>query len=261
MATVILVRHGRTAANASGILAGRMPGVQLDEVGRDQAERTAQRLAAVPLAALVSSPLERCRETAEAILASQREGADRGNREGADRGNADEGEKAGDAQPAAVGGVILESVALEPALTECGYGEWQGRAINELVREPLWRHVQASPASVTFPGGEAMLAMQARAVEAIRRHDAAVTAEHGACAVWAAVSHGDVIKSVLADALGLPFDRFQSIVVGPASVSIVHYGSQRSGVIAMNTHGGDLSWLKDGVPDEDAPVGGGAAAG
>jgi probable phosphomutase (TIGR03848 family) len=241
-----------------------MPGVQLDEVGRDQAERTAQRLAAVPLAALVSSPLERCRETAEAILASQREGAGRSRAtgsEGADRGNADEGEKAGDAQPAAVRGVILESVALEPALTECGYGEWQGRAINELVREDLWRHVQASPASVTFPGGEAMLAMQARAVKAIRRHDAAVTAEHGARAVWAAVSHGDVIKSVLADALGLPFDRFQSIVVGPASVSIVHYGSQRSGVIAMNTHGGDLGWLKDGVPDEDAPVGGGAAAG
>ena len=71
MATVILVRHGRTTANASGVLAGRTPGVRLDEVGVAQAARTGERLAVVPLVAAVTSPLERCRQTTKAILAAQ----------------------------------------------------------------------------------------------------------------------------------------------------------------------------------------------
>ena len=103
--------------------------------------------------------------------------------------------------------------------------------------------------------------MQARAVAAIRRHDAAVKAEHGPGAVWVAVSHGDVIKSILADALGTHLDLFQRIEVGPASVSIVSYGPARPRVWAMNTDAGDLSWLATLGPSDDAPVGGGAGTG
>ena len=225
MATVILVRHGRTTANASGLLAGRTPGVELDQVGRDQAAATGDRLAVVPLAGVVSSPLERCRQTAQFILDRQ----------------------AG-----------TPHTPVEDGLTECDYGAWQGRTLQDLAKEELWKTVQSQPSAVTFPGGESMAAMQARSVAAIRRHDAAFEAEHGPGAVWVAVSHGDIIKSVLADALGMHLDMFQRINVGPASVSIVHYGAGRPTVLATNTDAGDLSWLAARPTSEDAPVGGGA---
>ncbi|WP_129338523.1 MSMEG_4193 family putative phosphomutase [Cellulomonas endophytica] len=228
MATVLLVRHGRTTANATGVLAGRTGGVALDDVGRDQAARTAARLASVPLVAVVTSPLERCRQTARALLDRQ------------------------DGRP---------DLHVEHALTECDYGDWQGRTLAALAQEPLWRVVQSQPSAVTFPGGESMAAMQARAVAAVRRHDALVEAEHGRGAVWAAVSHGDVIKSVLADALGLHLDLFQRIGVSPASVSIVRYGPDRPDVVASNTDGGELGWLRAAAPAGDAPVGGGAGPG
>jgi probable phosphomutase (TIGR03848 family) len=235
MATVILVRHGRTTANVQGILAGRAPGVLLDEVGQEQAARTAERLAAVPFVGVVSSPLERCRQTAAAILEAQ-------------PADAPIRSLAADPLP----------IAIDEALTECGYGQWQGHALKELSKEPLWSVVQNQPSAAVFPDGEAMAGMQARAVAAIRGHDAAVEAEHGAGAVWVAVSHGDVIKAILADALGMHLDLFQRIAVGPASVSIVRYGSSRPEVIATNTDAGDLSWLRAAAPAGDAPVGGGA---
>jgi probable phosphomutase (TIGR03848 family) len=233
MATVILVRHGRTDANATGLLAGRTPGVRLDATGSEQAARVAERLSPLPLAALVSSPLERCKETALAIAG---------------------------AQPTRI------RVARDRGITECDYGEWQGRSLKELAKEALWKTVQTQPSAAAFPGGESMMAMQARAVEAVRRRDAAVEAEHGAGAVWVAVSHGDIIKSVLADALGMHLDLFQRLHVDPASVSVVRYTATRPYVLASNTHAGDLSWLappprkrsrRTRVP-EDAPVGGGS---
>jgi probable phosphomutase (TIGR03848 family) len=228
MATVILVRHGRTTANATGLLAGRAAGVSLDQVGREQAVLTGERLAAVPVVGVVSSPLERCQQTAQFILDRQ----------------------AG-----------TPYAPLEADLTECDYGQWQGRTLSDLATEDLWSAVQSQPSSVIFPGGESMAAMQARAVAAIRRHDAAFEAEYGPGAVWVAVSHGDVIKSIVADALGMHLDLFQRINVGPASVSIVRYGASRPSVYATNTDAGDLSWLSNGVHSGDAPVGGGAGQG
>jgi probable phosphomutase (TIGR03848 family) len=225
MATVILVRHGRTTANATGLLAGRTPGVQLDETGQEQASLAGRRLAAVPLVGVVSSPLERCRQTAQRILDLQT------------------------GSPA---------MPVEEDITECDYGDWQGRTLAELATEPLWPVVQNQPSAVTFPNGESMAAMQARSVAAIRRQDAAFAAEHGPGAVWVAVSHGDIIKSVLADALGMHLDLFQRINVGPASLSIVHYGNNRPTVHSTNTDAGDLSWLGASAVAADAPVGGGA---
>ncbi len=229
MATVILVRHGRTTANATGVLAGRAAGVDLDHIGHDQAALTADRLAAVPLVAVVSSPLERCRQTAQHILDRQA---------GTPHAPVD--------------------LDLDLDLIECDYGQWQGRSLTELATEDLWPLVQAQPSAVVFPGGESMAAMQARSVAAIRRHDASVEGEHGPEAVWVAVSHGDIIKSILADALGMHLDLFQRITVGPASVSVVRYGASRPTVHATNTDAGDLSWLSKGIRSGDAPVGGGA---
>lgn len=210
MATVILVRHGRTTANASGTLAGRTPGVRLDDTGTAQAARTAERLAVVPLVAVLTSPLERCRQTAKAIVRAQ----------------------AG-----------TPMTRTERGITECDYGDWAGRPIKELAKEKLWSLVQTQPSAAVFPGGEAMTTMQSRSVAAVRRWDAAIEAEHGPGAVWVAVSHGDIIKSVLADALGMHLDLFQRLHVDPASVSIVRYTASRPYVVATNTHAGDLAWL------------------
>ncbi len=233
MATVILVRHGRTTANASGVLAGRTAGVSLDDAGRTQAAATGERLAAVPLVAVVSSPLERCKQTAAAVAAAQQ------------------------GRPARL---------TDKGLTECDYGEWQGRTLAALARDPLWKTVQTQPSAAVFPGGESLTAMQARAVAAVRRRDAVIEAEHGAGAVWVAVSHGDIIKAVLADALGMHLDLFQRLHVDPGSVSIIRYTSTRPFVLASNTHAGDLSWLapppakrrRSRKAAADAAVGGGA---
>ena len=225
MATVILVRHGRTTANATGVLAGRSPGVKLDETGHEQVAHTADRLAPLPLAGVVSSPLERCVQTAQALLDRQAAPPD---------------------------------LLTETNLTECDYGIWQGSSLTELATEKLWSQVQSHPSAVTFPDGESMAGMQARAVSAIRHHDAAFEAAHGTSAVWAAVSHGDLIKSILADALGMHLDLFQRLSVGPASASIVHYSANGPRVYSVNTESGDLSWLAPGIQHAQAPVGGGA---
>ncbi|ROS74452.1 MSMEG_4193 family putative phosphomutase [Cellulomonas sp. PhB143] len=225
MPTVLLVRHGRTTANAQGLLAGRAPGVSLDPVGRRQAVRAAERMSGVPLARVVTSPLERCRRTGRILVEHQ------------------------DRAP---------EWRVEAGITECDYGRWQGRALRDLVNEPLWAVVQTQPSAATFPGGESLAAVQARSVGAVRRHDADVAAQHGPGAIWAAVAHGDVIKAVLADALGMHLDVFQRIVVGPASVSVVRYGPHRPEVVATNTDCGDLSWLSGAAPAGDAPVGGGS---
>lgn len=223
MTTVILARHGRTEANAKGILAGRTPGVVLDDTGVRQAEQAARRLDGLPLAAAVTSPLERCKGTASILL----------------RGT----------------GVRAR---VERGLTECDYGEWTGRPMKELVKEDLWKVVQAHPAGVRFPGGEAMAEMSARAIRAVRQWDARVTEQAGADAVWLAVAHGDVIKSVLADALGVHLDAFQRIVVDPASLSVIRYTPHRSFVLAMNTTAGPLAHLAGQQELPEEKLGGGA---
>jgi probable phosphomutase (TIGR03848 family) len=234
VATVLLVRHGLTAMTGP-VLAGHTPGVHLDERGRAQAAAVAARLAPVPLAAVVTSPLDRCVETAAAVL-SDRE----------------------------------LSAAVEPRLAEVRYGDWTGKPLKELARQPLWRVVQAHPSAAVFPGpeGEALAGVQARAVAAVREWDARVTTESGSDAVWLACSHGDIIKAVLADALGLHLDLFQRIVVDPCSVSVVRYTDTRPFVLRVNDTGGDVAALlppkrrsRRRKPAADAVVGGGAGPG
>lgn len=235
MATVILARHGRTTANASGVLAGRSKGVHLDDHGRAQARAAGERLAGLPLSAVVTSPLERCKETATEISRLQ---------------------------------PVRLSTRTERGLVECDYGSWTGRPIKELAKEKLWATVQAHPAGAVFPDGESMAQMMSRAVAAVRRWDAQVEDAHGPDAVWVAVSHGDVIKSVLADALGMHLDLFQRIVVDPASLSVVRYTHTRPFVLSVNSTAGDLAGLKPprrgrkrSKAASDAVVGGGAGSG
>ncbi len=246
MALVILARHGRTEANATGVLAGWLPGVVLDDVGREQAARLGSRLAGTALAAVVTSPLDRCRQTADAI-------ADHPGRAGGDGG-----------------GAVAERHT-EDRLGEARYGAWTGRPLRELAQEELWRQVQDQPSQVTFPPhpdhpSESMAQMQQRAVGAVREWDARVEQEHGPGAVWVAVSHGDVIKAVLADALGTELDRFQRIVVDPASISVLRLTPQRPFVLRVNDAGSDPVDLAGIIAaaragEADAAVGGGAGSG
>jgi 2,3-bisphosphoglycerate-dependent phosphoglycerate mutase len=207
---MILVRHGRTPANADGILAGRAAGVGLDDVGRKQADALAQRLAVLPLARIVTSPLKRTVQTAQAVSAAQSNG---------------------------------RAPVRDSGLVECGYGSWTGRSLADLAKEPLWRTVQVQPSAVTFPDGEAMADMMHRAVSTARSHDAQVSDQHGTEAIWAAVSHGDVIKAIVADALGLHLDAFQRVMVSPASVCVIRYTEHRPFVAHLNDTGSDLSGL------------------
>jgi probable phosphoglycerate mutase len=208
MTTVILLRHGRSTSNAGGTLAGRTPGVELDETGRGQAERLPGRLAEVRIDRLVSSPLERCRETV-APLAAARD----------------------------------LPVVVEDDLAEVDYGAWTGRALKDLAQEKLWRVVQAHPSAAVFPEGEGLADVGVRAVTAVRRH----VAEVGPDGYLVICSHGDVIKAVLADALGLHLDGFQRIVVAPASLSVIRYTELRPFVERINDTG-DLDALRPPPP-------------
>ncbi|SMC72003.1 histidine phosphatase family protein [Kibdelosporangium aridum] len=217
MATVILLRHARSTANGSGVLAGRTPKVSLDDSGTKQAAKLVERLADVPVAAIVASPLLRCKQTVAPLAAAK--------------------------------GI---QVVADARLSEVDYGEWTGRKLSVLGKEPLWKVVQQHPSAAVFPGGEGLASVQARAVAAIRAHDARITEEHGAHAVWIACSHGDVIKAVLADALGQHLDSFQRIVVDPASLSVVRYTDTRPFVLRTNDNGGDLASIVPPKPKKNA---------
>jgi len=236
VATVILVRHGRTAANATGVLAGWTPGISLDDKGREQAAAVAARLAVVPLTAVVTSPLERTRETADALLAGR--------------------------DP-------LPPLHVDERVGECRYGDWTNQPLKNLAKEPLWKVVQAHPSAAVFPGdeGESMADMSARAVGAVREWNARLS-EGGADPTYVVVSHGDVIKAITADALGMHLDAFQRLQVDPCSVTVIRYTDLRPFVLRTNDTGGDLSGLvpppkakrRSRKASSDAVVGGGAGA-
>ncbi|MFZ1164861.1 histidine phosphatase family protein [Mycobacterium sp.] len=226
--TVILLRHGRSTSNTAHVLAGRTDGVELDDKGRAQAAELVGRIGDLPIKAVVCSPLLRCRSTVEPLAAA----------------------------------LGIEPV-VDERLSEVDYGEWTGRKLGDLVKEPLWSVVQAHPSAAVFPGGEGLAEVQRRAVAAVRDHDARLAEEHGGDALWLACTHGDVIKAVLADALGLHLDGFQRISADPASVSVIRYTKLRPFVLHANHTGERLtSALKAASPSEadtpadDAVIGG-----
>src|SRR5690348_1998070 len=228
MATLLLVRHGLTAMTGP-VLAGWTPGVHLNEAGRDQAAALAERLHAVPVAAIVSSPLERCQETAAALADGRQD----------------------------------LTVSSDDRLGECRYGDWTGQELKKLAKDPLWKVVQAHPSAAEFPGGEALRDTQNRAVDAVREHNARL----GDDATWVAVSHGDVIKAIVADALGLHLDLFQRIHVDPCSLTVIRYTMLRPFVVRLNDVGGPVDDLmppkrrsRRRQQSSDAAVGGGAGA-
>jgi probable phosphomutase (TIGR03848 family) len=212
--TVILLRHGRSTSNTAGTLAGRSEGVDLDDKGREQAVGLIDRIGDLPVRAIITSPLLRCRRTVAPLAEA-----------------------------------LCQEPFVEDRLAEVDYGEWTGRKIGELAKEPLWRVVQAHPSAAVFPGGEGLAQVQTRAVAAVREHDRRLSEEHGGDALWVACTHGDVIKSLIADAYGMHLDGFQRVTADPASVSVIRYTPLRPFVIHVNHTGGRLAAaLRAGPP-------------
>ena len=250
MTTVLLVRHGLTALTGP-VLAGWTPGVDLDDNGRAQAAALAKRLAPVPLDAIVTSPLDRCRQTAAAIAAV---GTTRsaGPSDAADRAAHD-----------GRGGRGEITVHVDERVGECHYGDWTGKRLKKLAKDPLWRVVQAHPSGARFPGpdGESLSDMQYRAVRAVRDWNAKL----GRDACYVVCSHGDVIKAIVADSLGVHLDLFQRIQIDPCSLTVIRYTELRPFLLRLNDTGGDVAGLvraahQEGHAVSDAAVGGGAGA-
>ncbi|MGX9671705.1 histidine phosphatase family protein [Mycobacterium sp. HM-7] len=228
--TVILLRHGRSTSNTAHTLAGRSEGVDLDDKGRAQAQGIVDRIGELPVKAIVRSPLLRCENTV-----------------------------------APLAGALGLQPRVDDRLTEVDYGSWTGRKIAELVKESLWPVVQQQPSAAVFPDGEGLAQVQSRAVAAVREIDRTLAKEHDGDTLWIACTHGDVIKAVLADALGVHLDGFQRIVADPASMSVVRYTPHRPFVLHVNHTGTDLSSSlrpkpeepksdQPGKPDDAAPT-------
>jgi probable phosphoglycerate mutase len=227
--TVLLVRHGLTATTGQ-VLTGWTPGVGLDDRGRAQARALGARIAPVALDAVVTSPLDRCRQTVAELIA------------------------VGNGHPGQAAPVVDDRVG------ECRYGDWTGKPLAELAKDPLWPVVQAHPSAVRFPGaeGESMLDMQHRAVSAIREWNERL----GKDATYLVCSHGDVIKAIVDDSLGLHLDQCQRIIADPCSLTVINYTPMRPFLLRLNDTGGGVADLlpsaKQPSASSDAVIGGGA---
>ena len=197
---LVLIRHAHSEANAAGILSGRLPNVHLSEKGLAQSEQLAVRLGKFPVSNLRISPMERCFETISPWINSI---------------------------------VMPNNPRFEPIideeLTEVDYGLWSGKKLSILSKNKLWKTVQESPSRMYFPKGEGIAQMQSRAMTSV--HQAVSSKAKGAAVI---VSHGDVIKSIVASALGMHLDEFQRIVIDPASISILDYSTMKPRVLLLN---------------------------
>ena len=195
MPTILLIRHAETEFVRQGRLAGRLPGVHLNDRGVKQAEALGGRLAGTGLRAIYSSPLERAAETAGAIARQ-----------------ADQG------------------VVVRPALTEVDFGGWEGRTLKQLRRRKLWKSVEHRPSMARFPGGESFAEAQIRIVDELLT----LSEMHGPKDLLAAVSHGDIIKLAAAYVLGMPLDQFQRLLVFPASITTLQIGGHGARLVNLN---------------------------
>jgi probable phosphomutase (TIGR03848 family) len=197
---LVLIRHAHSDANAAGILSGRLPNVHLSQKGLQQAANLADRLGYFPVSELRISPMERCFETIQPWLNSK---------------------------------VISQKPVIAPvidsSLNEVDYGSWSGRKLSTLSKNKLWNIVQEAPSRMYFPSGEGIAQVQARAMSSV--HEMVSSKKKGSAVI---VSHGDVIKSIVASALGMHLDEFQRIIIDPASVSVIDFNTVKPRIVLLN---------------------------
>lgn len=195
MPTILLIRHGENQYVKKGKLAGRLPGVHLNEKGRKQADAVAQFLAEAPIKAVYSSPLERTMETAKPIAA-----------------------------------VHKLTVIKRPGLQEVDFGQWEDKSLKQLMRRKLWKTVQSAPSRMRFPEGESFVEAQHRVTAELEF----LVGLHKDMELVVCVGHSDMIKLALAYFMGLALDNFQRLMVSPASISTLHLSAAHSHIININ---------------------------
>lgn len=212
MGLAVLIRHGRSTANVADVLAGRSAGVVLADDGRAQAESLRAALRGIEFASIAVSPLERTLETAEIAL---------------------------DGRPVEIVADIIEN----------DYGQWMGRPLAELRELPEWRPLHEHASTFTFPGGESIAAIAARAVSAVRSRAAAP-------GLHAFVTHADIVALIANAAVGAGLDEYHRFTVAPASVTVVRVSEQGAlGLMALNVPAsGVADLLRDHAPRDAATV-------
>ena len=202
MTTFLLIRHALCDPVGRSI-AGRAPGIHLNDSGRRQAQRLARTLSATPLSGVYSSPLERAVETARPI--AERHG--------------------------------LQVQRVE-SFNEIDFGSWTGRTLAELDPLPEWARFNASRSRCSTPGGENMAEVLGRVLRELDR----LGELHPPPQAVAVVSHGDVLRSLMAHALGMPLDLIHRLEISPASISILETGGSAPRVLLLNSTD---DWLRD----------------
>jgi len=195
MPLLLLIRHGENDYVKEHRLAGRLPGVHLNEKGKTQAQVLAERLNKAPIKAVYSSPLERALETAAPLAEA-----------------------------------LNQEIIPRPGLLEIDFGAWQGKTLKSLRRRKLWRIVQHAPSMMRFPGGESFAECQLRVAQELQ----ALAAQHKPKDMLACVFHADPIKLAIAYYIGLPLDHFQRLLVLPASISVLHLGETGGQLLNLN---------------------------
>ena len=218
MPKIVLIRHAHSTANAAGVLSGQMPNVHLSKSGQQQAERLAERLGKLTISQVQVSPMDRCTETLAPWLAKYGKNV---------------------------------TVLTEPNLIEVDYGKWSGKKLSTLSRAKLWRKVQGQPSAVTFPEGESLAQMQVRAMKTV--HDFFASDLE----LTIMVSHGDVIKAIVASSMGMHLDDFQRIVIDPASITILESNSGAIRLTRLNDSDSTVSELLQSKNKRGHLLGGG----
>jgi probable phosphomutase (TIGR03848 family) len=219
--TVILLRHAHSIANEKGVLAGRAPGVLLSKKGAEQAVNLKNRLGALNFKDIRISPLERCLLTLDPWLVEHE--------------------------------VSRRSISLDKNLIEVDYGAWTGKKLSALSLKKEWRVVQKTPSKMIFPQGESLVQVQKRA-----RKSLMASIEKAGNGVSLIVSHGDVIKSIVADCLDLELDKFQKIVIDPASITVLDYNKNEFRLLHLNDSSTQFDHLSKRPRSFKTLVGGGA---
>jgi probable phosphomutase (TIGR03848 family) len=222
VARLVFIRHAHSTANDAGILSGQLPGVSLSKKGIKQAHDLVERIGASSFDSARISPLQRCEETIIPWLNSKYSKG-------------------------------LKSYLIDDALIEMNYGTWSGRKLSSLSREKMWREIQERPSTVEFPGGERMKAMQKRALSSVS--DALAEKKNG---THLFVSHGDVLKAVVASLLKMKLDDFQSLVIDPASVTVIDFDGSKSRLLAFNDSHSPLAPMAAMEKSTKALLGGGS---
>lgn len=218
MPKIVLIRHAHSTANAAGVLSGQMPNVHLSKSGQEQAERLAERLGKLTISQVQVSPMDRCTETLAPWLAKYGKNV---------------------------------TLLTEPNLIEVDYGKWSGKKLSTLSRAKLWRKVQGQPSAVTFPEGESLAQMQVRAMKTV--HDFFASDLE----LTIMVSHGDVIKAIVASSMGMHLDDFQRIVIDPASITILESNGGAIRLTRLNDSDSTVSELLQSKNKRGHLLGGG----